>query len=162
MCTHRFVRSACTAFCVFLLFVQDTKKGKLRFYHGPIFWNYGYIPQTWEDPNVKHPEASRRAERSLFAAWCACMQQALFVAWRCWSVGEVLVLRRNKKPLLTYQATSQPFVSTLGGFLAAAAGSVLYPVSGQKCMHAHGKLNRLRTKNGNRQLSTFLARHTFD
>ncbi|CAM9458299.1 unnamed protein product [Ascophyllum nodosum] len=35
---------------------QDTKKGKLRFYHGPIFWNYGYIPQTWEDPNVKHPK----------------------------------------------------------------------------------------------------------
>ncbi|CAM9732895.1 unnamed protein product [Scytosiphon promiscuus] len=35
---------------------QDTKKGKLRFYHGPIFWNYGYIPQTWEDPTVKHPE----------------------------------------------------------------------------------------------------------
>ncbi|CAM9165089.1 unnamed protein product [Pylaiella littoralis] len=35
---------------------QDTKKGKLRFYHGPIFWNYGYIPQTWEDPDVKHPE----------------------------------------------------------------------------------------------------------
>lgn len=37
---------------------QDTKKGKLRYYHGPIFWNYGYIPQTWEDPNVKHPEVS--------------------------------------------------------------------------------------------------------
>lgn len=37
---------------------QDTKKGKLRFYHGPIFWNYGYIPQTWEDPGVKHPEVS--------------------------------------------------------------------------------------------------------
>ena len=37
---------------------QDTKKGKLRFYHGPIFWNYGYIPQTWEDPTVKHPEVT--------------------------------------------------------------------------------------------------------
>ncbi|KAG5187106.1 inorganic pyrophosphatase [Tribonema minus] len=35
---------------------QDIKKGALRFYHGPIFWNYGYLPQTWEDPNVKHPE----------------------------------------------------------------------------------------------------------
>jgi inorganic pyrophosphatase len=21
---------------------QDIKKGALRFYHGPIFWNYGY------------------------------------------------------------------------------------------------------------------------
>ena len=45
--------------CSHCWFLQDTKKGKLRFYHGPIFWNYGYIPQTWEDPTVKHPEASR-------------------------------------------------------------------------------------------------------
>ena len=35
---------------------QDIKKGKLRDYHGPIFWNYGCIPQTWEDPNQEHPE----------------------------------------------------------------------------------------------------------
>lgn len=35
---------------------QDMKKGKLRFYHGPIFWNYGLLPQTWEDPNHEHPE----------------------------------------------------------------------------------------------------------
>jgi inorganic pyrophosphatase len=35
---------------------QDIKKGKLRDYHGPIFWNYGCLPQTWEDPNVEHPE----------------------------------------------------------------------------------------------------------
>jgi len=35
---------------------QDIKKGNLRDYHGPIFWNYGCLPQTWEDPNVKHPE----------------------------------------------------------------------------------------------------------
>jgi len=35
---------------------QDVKKGKLRDYHGPIFWNYGMFPQTWEDPNHEHPE----------------------------------------------------------------------------------------------------------
>jgi len=34
---------------------QDIKKGKLRDYHGPIFWNYGCLPQTWEDPNEEHP-----------------------------------------------------------------------------------------------------------
>jgi len=33
---------------------QDVKKGKLRDYHGPIFWNYGMFPQTWEDPAVTH------------------------------------------------------------------------------------------------------------
>lgn len=35
---------------------QDIKKGKLREYHGPIFWNYGYLPQTWEDPSTAHAE----------------------------------------------------------------------------------------------------------
>jgi inorganic pyrophosphatase len=33
--------------------IQDSKKGKARFYHGPIFWNYGYVPQTWEDPSAQ-------------------------------------------------------------------------------------------------------------
>jgi len=35
---------------------QDVKKGKLREYHGPIFWNYGMFPQTWEDPTVEQAE----------------------------------------------------------------------------------------------------------
>ncbi|NXJ77420.1 IPYR pyrophosphatase, partial [Trogon melanurus] len=37
---------------------QDTKKGKLRyvaniFPHKGYIWNYGALPQTWEDPNHK-------------------------------------------------------------------------------------------------------------
>lgn len=28
------------------------KTGKLRKYAGPIYWNYGCLPQTWEDPAV--------------------------------------------------------------------------------------------------------------
>jgi len=35
---------------------QDVKKGKLRNYHGPIYWNYGMIPQTWENPDEVHAE----------------------------------------------------------------------------------------------------------
>merc|ERR1711967_165436 len=35
---------------------QDIKKGKLRDYHGPLFWNYGCLPQTWEDPNIKNSD----------------------------------------------------------------------------------------------------------
>ena len=38
--------------------VQDTKKGKLREYHGPLYWNYGCLPQTWEDPGVPNPEVN--------------------------------------------------------------------------------------------------------
>lgn len=36
---------------------QDTKKGKLRFYPYNINWNYGFLPQTWEDPGHKNEEA---------------------------------------------------------------------------------------------------------
>jgi inorganic pyrophosphatase len=35
---------------------QDIKKGALRFYPYPIKWNYGMIPQTWEDPEHSHPD----------------------------------------------------------------------------------------------------------
>jgi len=34
--------------------MQDTKKGKLRHYtYGPTFFNYGMLPQTWEDPSKR-------------------------------------------------------------------------------------------------------------
>ena len=29
---------------------QDVKDGKPRNYAIPILWNYGMVPQTWEDP----------------------------------------------------------------------------------------------------------------
>ena len=31
--------------------IQDTKKGKPRFYHSDSLVNYGAFPQTWEDPS---------------------------------------------------------------------------------------------------------------
>ena len=31
---------------------QDTSGGLPRLYHGPLYWNYGCLPQTWEDPEV--------------------------------------------------------------------------------------------------------------
>jgi len=40
---------------------QDTKKGKLRDYPYNINWNYGMLPQTWEDPAVKNPEVENMA-----------------------------------------------------------------------------------------------------
>ncbi|KAG4948344.1 hypothetical protein AAZX31_15G059200 [Glycine max] len=35
---------------------QDTKKGKLRYYPYNIHWNYGLLPQTWEDPSFANSE----------------------------------------------------------------------------------------------------------
>lgn len=46
---------------------QDVKKGKLRFvancfpHHGYI-WNYGAIPQTWEDPNHTDPSTKCKGD----------------------------------------------------------------------------------------------------
>lgn len=36
---------------------QEIKNGKGRLYAGPIYWNYGFIPQTWENPAHIHDEA---------------------------------------------------------------------------------------------------------
>eukprot|EP00429_Kryptoperidinium_foliaceum_P104706 CAMPEP_0176240242 /NCGR_PEP_ID=MMETSP0121_2-20121125/29274_1 /TAXON_ID=160619 /ORGANISM="Kryptoperidinium foliaceum, Strain CCMP 1326" /LENGTH=275 /DNA_ID=CAMNT_0017579731 /DNA_START=119 /DNA_END=943 /DNA_ORIENTATION=+ len=41
---------------------QDLRKGRPRHYHGPIFWNYGFLPQTWEDPDVLHEELRVRGD----------------------------------------------------------------------------------------------------
>jgi len=35
---------------------QDIKNEKLRYYPYNINWNYGLLPQTWEDPDVKNTE----------------------------------------------------------------------------------------------------------
>ncbi|KAI0224974.1 Inorganic pyrophosphatase [Massospora cicadina] len=46
---------------------QDIKKGKPRFvrncfpHHGYI-WNYGALPQTWEDPSFIHPDTKARGD----------------------------------------------------------------------------------------------------
>ncbi|KAI9341537.1 putative IPP1-inorganic pyrophosphatase [Zopfochytrium polystomum] len=46
---------------------QDEKKGKLRFvrncfpHHGYI-WNYGALPQTWEDPSSTHPDTKANGD----------------------------------------------------------------------------------------------------
>ncbi|SBS84726.1 inorganic pyrophosphatase, partial [Plasmodium malariae] len=34
----------------FNIIKQDTKKGKLRYYHNSIYWNYGALPRTYEYP----------------------------------------------------------------------------------------------------------------
>jgi hypothetical protein len=45
---------------------QDTKKGKLRHYPYNINWNYGMLPQTWEDPEHKNPECFNAGVSDLF------------------------------------------------------------------------------------------------
>jgi inorganic pyrophosphatase len=58
---------------------QDTKKGKLRFYPYNINWNYGMLPQTWEDPAHKNPELDDVAVSIMSALCCF----ASFLSWAC-------------------------------------------------------------------------------
>jgi inorganic pyrophosphatase len=42
---------------------QDVKKGKLRFFtYGDLPFNYGCIPQTWENPHEKHPDTGLKGD----------------------------------------------------------------------------------------------------
>lgn len=43
---------------------QDVKKGKLRFFtYGDIPFNYGMLPQTYEDPDAKHPDTGYNGDK---------------------------------------------------------------------------------------------------
>ena len=66
---------------------QDIKKEKLRFYPYNIHWNYGMLPQTWEDPEHKSEELGGIAVCALHqtcladavahhfsASWFVCLQ----------------------------------------------------------------------------------------
>lgn len=52
------------------------KKGKLRFYPYEIYWNYGLLPQTWEDP----AHTNRDTDAAVGAGVCA-------VVLACWEGG---------------------------------------------------------------------------
>ena len=41
---------------------QDVKNGKLRFIHDKYPFNYGAIPQTWEDPGAVHPDTQAKGD----------------------------------------------------------------------------------------------------
>jgi len=41
---------------------QDIKDGKLRFVHDKYPFNYGAIPQTWEDPSITHPDTNAKGD----------------------------------------------------------------------------------------------------
>ena len=49
---------------------QDVKKGDLRFYPYNINWNYGLLPQTWEDPGHKNDDLD-----GVFVSLCTAIAQ---------------------------------------------------------------------------------------
>ena len=61
---------------------QDTKKGKLRYYPYNINWNYGMIPQTWEDPSSESKDLPGITVRpSLSTCLCAFNITTILIVW---------------------------------------------------------------------------------
>jgi inorganic pyrophosphatase len=50
---------------------QDVKKGKLRFYPYNINWNYGLLPQTWEDPAKTDAELGAAVRNAIRGCTCS-------------------------------------------------------------------------------------------
>lgn len=72
---------------------QDVKKGKLRFYPYNINWNYGLLPQTWEDPDKKDHELGAAVSSLLVGClgwlrrglgWLVVWQRS---SWGSWAKG---------------------------------------------------------------------------
>ena len=54
---------------------QDVKKGAIRFYPYNINWNYGLLPQTWEDPAHANEECGGVfvSGYDSFLLFCCCL-----------------------------------------------------------------------------------------
>lgn len=63
---------------------QDVKKGNLRFYPYNINWNYGLLPQTWEDPAHVHPELEVNVRILLTSQWFSLVDFCLISSPHCY------------------------------------------------------------------------------
>eukprot|EP01138_Halocafeteria_seosinensis_P011495 gb/GECG01011741.1/.p1 GENE.gb/GECG01011741.1/~~gb/GECG01011741.1/.p1 ORF type:complete len:526 (+),score=75.28 gb/GECG01011741.1/:1-1578(+) len=64
-------------------FKHDTKKGKLRNYEwGDLSWNYGFLPQTWEDPQIQDHLTGYNGDGDPV--------DIVEIGQRCWPVGTVV------------------------------------------------------------------------
>lgn len=66
---------------------QDIKKGKLReFKKGDVYFNYGCLPRTWEDPDEVHPDAMAKGDNDPV--------DVCEIGLRIMKVAEVIILLR--------------------------------------------------------------------
>lgn len=62
---------------------QDVKNGTLREYHwGDMMWNYGALPQTWEDPKIVHPDTGCGGDNDPI--------DIVELGSRCWATGSIV------------------------------------------------------------------------
>lgn len=69
---------------------QDTKKGKLRHYPYNINWNYGMLPQTWEDPG--HVDGELKA-----GVRCGRLRPSMEECWRWVGDGTSRWMRETRQ-----------------------------------------------------------------
>lgn len=62
---------------------QDVKKGKVRFYPYNINWNYGMLPQTWEDPGKTDATLNAAVSMGAGGGGGRGRQEAEWVSRRC-------------------------------------------------------------------------------
>ena len=61
----------------------DSKNGAVRTYsHGDMLFNYGFLPQTWEDPEHVHPDTGAGGDNDPL--------DVVELGMRAWPVGTVL------------------------------------------------------------------------
>ena len=90
---------------------QDMKKGKLRFYPYNIHWNYGMLPQTWEDPAQRNDEAGgvcvRTATIPSFSTAVAILAIAVSDGWSS-NTKQELVFRASNRACVHYDGCRFP------------------------------------------------------
>ena len=74
---------------------QDVKKGKLReFAKGDLYFNYGCMPRTWEDPDVEHPDAKAKGDNDPL--------DVCEIGLRILGIGEVVPVKVPVPPFLPF------------------------------------------------------------
>ncbi|ETW52159.1 hypothetical protein PFUGPA_05774 [Plasmodium falciparum Palo Alto/Uganda] len=76
---------------------QDKKKGKLRYYHNSIYWNYGALPQTYEYPKHIYQNKSKKNKEALLFTGDNDPLDILDIGSACLKIGQVVPVKKEDK-----------------------------------------------------------------
>ncbi|ETW30181.1 hypothetical protein PFFCH_02412 [Plasmodium falciparum FCH/4] len=76
---------------------QDKKKGKLRYYHNSIYWNYGALPQTYEYPKHIYQNKSKKNKEALLFTGDNDPLDILDIGSACLKIGQVVPVKVLKQ-----------------------------------------------------------------
>ena len=101
---------------------QDIKKGKLRlFTYGDIPFNYGCLPQTWEDPSSPDPQTGNKGDGDPL--------DVVLLTDRVVGIGEVLKVRvAGTLAMIDEGETDWKILAVIDGEDVAASAEVVDPI----------------------------------